>query len=131
AIVGHVVLGEGSEDEAAKLYIGESIGAGDGPEVDIAADPLEGSTICAKGLSNALSGVAIAEQGRLLRVPSMYMSKIAIGPGYPEGIVDLDAKPADNLARLAEAKGVAISELPACILDRPRNGELIRQVREA
>ncbi|MEW5963476.1 MAG: class II fructose-bisphosphatase [Pseudomonadota bacterium] len=131
AIVGCVVLGEGSEDEAGKLYIGEAIGAGGGPEVDIAADPLEGSTICAKGLSNALSVVAIAEKGRLLRVPSMYMNKIAIGPGYPEGLVDLDAKPGDNLARLAEAKGVAVSGLTACILDRPRNGELIRQVREA
>lgn len=131
AIFGRVVLGEGSEDEAGKLYIGEAIGAGGGPEVDIAADPLEGSTICAKGLSNALSVVAIAEKGRLLRVPSMYMNKIAIGPGYPEGLVDLDARPGDNLARLAEAKGVAVSGLTACILDRPRNGELIRQVREA
>lgn len=131
AIVGQVVLGEGSEDEAEKLYIGEAIGAGGGPEVDIAADPLEGSTLCAKGLSNALSVIAVAERGRLLRVPSMYMSKIAIGPGYPDGLVDLDATPADNLARLAEAKGVAVGELTACILDRPRNGELIRQVREA
>jgi fructose-1,6-bisphosphatase II / sedoheptulose-1,7-bisphosphatase len=131
AIVGQVVLGEGSEDEAGKLYIGEAIGAGGGPEVDIAADPLEGSTICAKGLSNALAVLAIAEKGRLLRVPSMYMSKIAIGPGYPEGLVDLDAKPGDNLSRLAAAKGVAVCELTACILDRPRNGELIRQVREA
>lgn len=131
AIVGQVVLGEGSEDEAEKLYIGEAIGAGGGPEVDIAADPLEGSTLCAKGLSNALSVIAVAERGRLLRVPSMYMSKVAIGPGYPDGLVDLDATPADNLARLAEAKGVAVGELTACILDRPRNGELIRQVREA
>lgn len=131
AIDGRIVLGEGVEDEVDKLYIGERVGSGQGPAVDVAADALEGSTICAKAMSNALSVIAIAERGGLLRVPSIYMNKIAIGPGYPDGIVDLDIAPHENLARLAGAKGVQVSELTACILDRPRNGDLIRQVREA
>lgn len=113
------------------LYIGEEVGIGDGPEVDIAVDPLEGTTICAKSMPNSLAVLAIAERGGLLHAPDMYMNKIAIGPGYPEGIIDLDAPPAENLHALAKAKGVPISEITACILDRPRHAELIKAVREA
>lgn len=113
------------------LYIGETVGTGDGPEVDIAVDPLEGTTICAKAMPNALAVLAISEKGGLLHAPDMYMNKIAVGPGYPEGVVHLDATPADNLNALAKAKGVPIHEIMACILDRPRHAELIRAVREA
>jgi len=130
-IRGRVVIGEGEMDEAPMLYIGEEVGIGDGPEVDIAVDPLEGTTICAKAMPNALAVLAIAERGGLLHAPDMYMNKIAIGPGYPEGIIDLDAPPAENLHALAKAKGVPISEITACILDRPRHAELIKAVREA
>ena len=113
------------------LYIGEKVGTGEGPEVDIAVDPLEGTTICAKAMPNALAVLAISERGGLLHAPDMYMNKIAIGPGYPDGIVDLDAPAGDNLAALAKAKGVPVSEITACILDRPRHAELIAGVREA
>ncbi len=130
-IRGRVVIGEGEMDEAPMLYIGEEVGAGDGPEVDIAVDPLEGTTICAKAMPNALAVLAIAERGGLLHAPDIYMNKIAIGPGYPEGVVDLDAPPADNLRALAKAKGVPIDEITTCILDRPRHAELIKAVREA
>ncbi|HET6390645.1 class II fructose-bisphosphatase [Hyphomicrobium sp.] len=130
-IRGTVVIGEGEMDEAPMLYIGEKVGTGDGPEVDIAVDPLEGTTICAKSMPNALAVLAIAEKGGLLHAPDMYMNKIAVGPGYPEGVVDLDASPAENLNALAKAKGVPINEIMACILDRPRHAELIRAVREA
>ena len=129
-IRGTVVVGEGEADDAPRLYIGERIGGTEGPEVDIAVDPLEGATICAKAMPNAMSVMAIAERGGLLRVPDMYMSKIAIGPGYPEGIVDLDKPAAENLTALARHKGVNVANLTACILDRPRNGDLIRAVRE-
>lgn len=131
AIRGTVVIGEGEMDEAPMLYIGEEVGSGEGPEVDIAVDPLEGTTICAKAAPNALAVLAIAERGGLLHAPDMYMNKIAIGPGYPPGLVDLDASPADNLNALAKAKGVPMSEITACILDRPRHAELIAAVREA
>lgn len=130
-IRGRVVIGEGEMDEAPMLYIGEEVGIGDGPEVDIAVDPLEGTTICAKSMPNSLAVLAISERGGLLHAPDMYMNKIAIGPGYPEGIIDLDASPADNLNALAKAKGVPIGEITACILDRPRHAELIKAVREA
>lgn len=130
-IKGRVVIGEGDAGDPAMLHVGEEIGTGDGPQVDIAVDPLEGTTICAKAMPNALSVVVIAERGGLMRVPDMYMDKIAIGPGYAEGLVDLDRKPADNLAALAAAKRVPIRQVTACILDRPRNGELIKAVREA
>ena len=130
-IRGTVVIGEGEMDEAPMLYIGEKVGTGEGPEVDIAVDPLEGTTICAKSMPNALAVLAIAEKGGLLHAPDMYMNKIAVGPGYPEGVVDLDASPAENLNALAKAKGVPINEIMACILDRPRHAELIRAVREA
>ncbi|MET0409118.1 MAG: class II fructose-bisphosphatase [Hyphomicrobium sp.] len=130
-IRGTVVIGEGEMDEAPMLYIGEKVGTGEGPEVDIAVDPLEGTTICAKAMPNALAVLAISEKGGLLHAPDMYMNKIAVGPGYPAGIVDLDATPAENLKSLAKAKGVPINEIMACILDRPRHAELIRAVREA
>lgn len=130
---GVVVVGEGEEGETSVLYIGETIGCGSktGPEVDIAVDPLEGATLCAKALPNAIAVVAIAERGSLLKVPVSYMDKIAIGPGYEDGLVDLDAPAADNLKRLAKAKGVKVSEITACILDRPRHGKLIEEVRAA
>jgi fructose-1,6-bisphosphatase II / sedoheptulose-1,7-bisphosphatase len=131
SIRGTVVIGEGEMDEAPMLYIGEKVGAGEGPEVDIAVDPLEGTTICAKSAPNALAVLAISESGGLLHAPDMYMNKIAIGPGYEPGLVDLDAPVGDNLAKLAKAKGVPITEITACILDRPRHAELIAAVREA
>lgn len=130
-IRGRVVIGEGEMDEAPMLYIGEEVGIGEGPEVDIAVDPLEGTTICAKAMPNALAVLAIAERGGLLHAPDIYMDKIAIGPGYPDGIVDLDAPPAENLLALARAKGVPIGEICACILDRPRHAELIKAVRDS
>ena len=130
-IKGRVVIGEGEMDESPMLYIGEEVGIGDGPEVDIAVDPLEGTTICAKAMPNALAVLAIAERGGLLNAPDMYMNKIAIGPGYPEGILDLDAPPGDVLNAMAKARGVPVTDITACILDRPRHGKLIEQVRAA
>ncbi|HXF52492.1 MAG TPA: class II fructose-bisphosphatase [Hyphomicrobiaceae bacterium] len=130
-IKGRIVIGEGEMDDAPMLFIGERVGMGDGPEVDIAVDPLEGTTICAKDMPNALAVLAIAERGGLLNAPDMYMHKIAIGPGYPDGIIDLDDPPAKNLERLAKAKSVPVSAITACILDRPRHHQLIEAVREA
>lgn len=129
-IDGTVVIGEGERDEAPMLYIGEKVGRkGGGPKVDIALDPLEGTTICAKNLPNSLAVVAIANEGNLLNAPDVYMEKIAIGPGYAPGIVDLDRAPAENIARVAEAKGVALHQVTACILDRPRHARMIEEVR--
>ena len=130
-IAGTVVIGEGERDEAPMLYIGEEVGSGSGPRVDIALDPLEGTTITAKGLTNALSVIAIAERGNFLYSPDTYMDKIAVGGGLPEGVVDLDREPADNLKSLAAAKGCNVADLVACILDRPRHEALIRKVRDA
>ena len=130
-IKGRVVIGEGEMDESPMLYIGEEVGTGEGPEVDIAVDPLEGTTICAKAMPNALSVLAISERGGLLNAPDMYMNKVAVGPGYPEGIIDLDAKPGDTLNALARAKGVRVSDITACILDRPRHADLIAAVRKS
>ncbi len=129
AIAGTVVIGEGERDEAPMLYIGEEVGNGHGPRVDIALDPLEGTTICAKNLPNSLAVVAIAEGGSLLHAPDVYMDKIAVGPGYPEGVVDLDRSPSENIAAIAAAKGVGFEEITACILDRPRHAKLIEEVR--
>jgi fructose-1,6-bisphosphatase II / sedoheptulose-1,7-bisphosphatase len=129
-IKGRVVIGEGEMDESPMLYIGEEVGTGEGPDVDIAVDPLEGTTICAKGMPNALAVLAIAERGGLLNAPDMYMNKIAIGPGYPDGIIDLDAPPADTINALAKAKGERVSEITACVLDRPRHAELIAAIRK-
>jgi fructose-1,6-bisphosphatase II / sedoheptulose-1,7-bisphosphatase len=131
SIRGRVVIGEGEMDEAPMLYIGEEVGTGEGPRVDIAVDPLEGTTICAKAMPNALAVLAISAEGGLLHAPDMYMNKIAVGPGYPEGVVDLDRSPRENLETLAKAKGVPVSEITACILDRPRHSDLIAEVRKS
>jgi fructose-1,6-bisphosphatase II / sedoheptulose-1,7-bisphosphatase len=128
-IRGTIVVGEGERDEAKLLYLGQAIGAGEGPEVDIALDALEGTTICAKNLPNAMSVAAVAEKGSLLFAPDIYMEKIAVGPGYPEGVVDIDAAPRDNIENLARAKGVPVADITACILDRPRHARLIEAVR--
>ncbi|MDH3579554.1 MAG: class II fructose-bisphosphatase [Hyphomicrobiales bacterium] len=130
-INGTVVIGEGERDEAPMLFIGEEVGSGDGPSVDIAVDPLEGTTICAKSLPDSMAVVAIAEQGSLLHAPDIYMDKIAIGPGYKKNLVDLDASPEDNVKALAKAKGVPVDGITACILDRPRHAKLIEAVRKA
>ena len=132
-IEGVVVVGEGEENETPVLFIGETVGAGsaDGIELDLAVDPIEGTTLCAKALPNALSVLAVAERGSFLKVPAMYMDKIAVGPGFPEGLVDLDATPTENLKAIAEAKGAAVDELTVCILDRPRHSKLIEEVRGA
>jgi fructose-1,6-bisphosphatase II / sedoheptulose-1,7-bisphosphatase len=131
AIQGTVVIGEGERDEAPMLYIGEKVGTGVGPLIDIALDPLEGTTITAKGGSNALAVVAMAYEGGFLHAPDVYMDKIAVGPGLPDGIINLDDHPAVNLARIAEARGGLVEDLVVCILDRPRHEELIRKVRDA
>jgi fructose-1,6-bisphosphatase II / sedoheptulose-1,7-bisphosphatase len=130
-IKGRVVIGEGEMDEAPMLYIGEELGTGNGPEVDIAVDPLEGTTICAEAEPNALAVIAIAARGGLLHAPDMYMNKIAIGPGFPEGIIDLDASPADNIRALAKHKGVAVERITVCMLGRPRHEKLLTAVRAA
>jgi fructose-1,6-bisphosphatase II / sedoheptulose-1,7-bisphosphatase len=130
AIEGTVVIGEGERDEAPMLYIGEKVGSG-GPKIDIALDPLEGTTITAKGLPNALAVMAMAEHGGFLNAPDVYMDKIAVGSGLPEGIVDLDKTPRQNLGDLAKAKKIDVADLVVCILDRPRHSELIAKVREA
>jgi len=131
AIQGVVVIGEGERDEAPMLYIGEKVGRGIGPRVDIALDPLEGTTITAKGGPNALAVIAMAEEGGFLNAPDVYMDKIAVGGGLPDGIVDLDEAPKNNLKNLAKAKKSEISDLVVCILDRPRHSDLISKVREA
>lgn len=128
---GTVVIGEGERDEAPMLYIGEKVGSaqGSGPCIDIALDPLEGTTLTATGGPNALAVLAIAEKGCLLNAPDTYMQKIAIGPGYAEGVIDLARSPADNVRALAKAKGVKPAEIIACVLDRPRHAEIIAQLR--
>src|SRR5260370_37444760 len=131
AIEGTVVIGEGERDEAPMLYIGEKVGTGHGPRIDIALDPLEGTTITAKGGANALAVIAMAEAGGFLNAPDVYMDKIAVGGGLPEGVVDLDESPGSNLRNLAKAKGAEGSGLVVCIPDRPRHAELIAKVREA
>ena len=130
-IDGTVVIGEGERDEAPMLFIGETVGNKKGPKVDIAVDPLEGTTLCAKNMPGAIATVAMAEGGTLLNAPDVYMDKIAIGPGYPKGVVDLDAPPEDNIQKLAKAKGVKPAEITALILDRPRHAALIAAVRKA
>jgi fructose-1,6-bisphosphatase II / sedoheptulose-1,7-bisphosphatase len=129
---GTVVIGEGERDEAPMLYIGEKVGSaqGSGPSIDIALDPLEGTTITAKAGPNALAVLAIAERGGLLNAPDTYMEKLAIGPGYPDGTIDLTRSPADNIRSIAKAKGTDPGDITACVLDRPRHEEIIRQLRE-
>jgi fructose-1,6-bisphosphatase II / sedoheptulose-1,7-bisphosphatase len=130
-ICGRIVIGEGERDAAPMLFIGEEVGAGGGPKIDLAAAALEGSTFCAKDIGGAISIIAAATEGSLLYAPDVYMDKIAIGPGYPAGLVDLDREPADNIRALAEAKGAPPSEITVCILDRPRHAELIARCRAA
>ena len=129
-IDGTIVIGEGERDEAPMLFIGETVGNKHGPRVDIAVDPLEGTTLCAKNIPGAIATMAMAEGGTLLNAPDVYMEKIAIGPGYPIGLVDLDAPAEENIRRLAEAKGVQPSDITALILDRPRHADLIASVRK-
>jgi fructose-1,6-bisphosphatase II / sedoheptulose-1,7-bisphosphatase len=129
-INGTVVIGEGERDEAPMLYIGEKVGTGNGPKVDIALDPLEGTTICALNQPNSLAVLAFAENGGFLHAPDVYMQKIAVGGGLPDGIVDLDKTPMQNLRDLAKAKNKEISELTVCILQRDRHVDLIAHTRE-
>ena len=128
-IAGTVVIGEGERDEAPMLYIGEKVGQG-GAAIDIALDPLEGTTLTAKALPNALAVMAMAEPGTLLNAPDTYMDKIAIGGGYPDGTIDLDADPAENVQSLAKAKGVKPNEITALVLDRPRHSKIIESIRK-
>src|SRR6476620_9947855 len=129
-IDGTVVIGEGEIDEAPMLFIGEKVGTKNGPKVDIAVDPLEGTTLCAKNMPGAIATIAMAEAGTLLHAPDCYMQKIAIGPGYPKGTIDLDAPANENIVRLAKAKGVKPSEITAILLDRPRHADIIAAVRK-
>ena len=126
---GTVVIGEGERDEAPMLFIGEKVGSGTGPAIDIALDPLEGTTICAKSGPNSLAVLAIAEGGGLLNAPDVYMDKLAVGPGLPDGVIDLDRTPTQNIEAIAAAKGVKPSEIIACVLDRPRHEALIAELR--
>jgi fructose-1,6-bisphosphatase II / sedoheptulose-1,7-bisphosphatase len=125
------LTGLGERDEAPMLFIGEEIGTKNGPKVDVALDPLEGTTICATGGPNSLAVLAMAEQGGFLNAPDTYMDKIAVGDGLPEDLIDIDDEPAINLARLAKAKKCEIDDLMVLILDRPRHSELIAKVRES
>ena len=128
---GTVVIGEGERDEAPMLYIGEKVGSaqGTGPKIDIALDPLEGTTLTANAGPNALAVLAIAEAGGLLNAPDTYMQKLAVGPGYPDGTIDLSAPVADNIRAIAKVKGVEPAEIIACVLDRPRHAEIIAELR--
>jgi len=128
-IAGVVVIGEGERDEAPMLFIGEEVGTGNGPGVDIALDPLEGTTLTAKDMPNALTVIAMGPRGSMLHAPDVYMDKLAIGPGYPEGLVTLDMPPATRVSALATEKGCAPSDITVCILERPRHEEMIAQVR--
>ena len=129
-INGTVVIGEGERDEAPMLFIGEKVGNKQGPKVHIAVDPLEGTTLCAKDMPGSIAVMAMAGAGQLLYAPDVYMNKIAIGPGYPQGVVDLDASAADNINALARAKGVKPHEINTLIMDRPRHEKLIAEVRK-
>jgi fructose-1,6-bisphosphatase II / sedoheptulose-1,7-bisphosphatase len=128
-IDGVIVIGEGERDEAPMLYVGERVGSGGGPRIDIALDPLEGASLTAKAMDNALAVMAWAPADSLLNAPDSYMDKIACGPGYPEGLLCLDRSPADNAKALAVAKGVAIADVTVCVLDRPRHAEIIASLR--
>ncbi len=128
-IKGVVVIGEGERDEAPMLYIGEEVGTGTGPAVDIALDPLEGTTLTAKDMPNALTVVSMAPRGTLLHAPDVYMEKLAIGPGYPKDVVSLEMTPSQRILELAKAKGVAPRDIQCCILERDRHKELIEEVR--
>ena len=127
---GTVVIGEGERDEAPMLFIGEKVGTGQGPAIDIALDPLEGTTITAKAGPNSLAVLAIAEKGGLLNAPDVYMNKIAVGPGYPDGVIDLDKSVTENINAIAAAKGVKPGDLIVCVLDRPRHEDMIAELRQ-
>src|ERR1700758_200284 len=129
-IQGTVVIGEGERDEAPMLFIGEKVGMNTGPEVDIAVDPLEGTTLCAKNMPGAIATMAMADGGTLLHAPDVYMQKIAVGPGYPKGVVDLDGPADENIRSLAKANVVRPETITAMILDRPRHADLIPAVRK-
>jgi hypothetical protein len=131
AIDGTVVIGEGEMDEAPMLFIGEKVGTGSGPKLDIAVDPLEGTTLCAKNMPGAIATLALAQDGTLLHAPDIYINKIAVGPGYPKNVVDLDAPADENIINLAKAKSVKPEAITAMILDRPRHADLIGAVRKA
>lgn len=129
-IRGRIVIGEGERDEAPMLYIGEEVGTGSGPEIDIALDPLEGTTLTAKAMANALAVMAFAPRGGLLFAPDVYMDKIAVGPGYDAGVINIDDSPADNVKRLAKARGVTPSDITVCVLDRSRHSGIIDSLRD-
>ena len=129
-IEGKVVIGEGERDEAPMLYVGEEVGAGGGPKVDIALDPLEGTEVTAKAMANALAVVAMGPAGSLLHAPDVYMDKVAVGPGYPEGVIDLDNTVAENIANVAKAKGVRSEDITVCVLDRERHEQIIAAARD-
>ncbi|WP_212523997.1 class II fructose-bisphosphatase [Actibacterium sp. MT2.3-13A] len=129
-IAGVVVIGEGERDEAPMLYIGEEVGTGDGPGVDIALDPLEGTTLTAKDMPNALTVIAMAPRGTLLHAPDVYMEKLAVGPGYPKDVVSLEMTPCERVQALAEAKGCALSDITVCVLERPRHEDMVAELRE-
>ncbi|MFO1140062.1 MAG: class II fructose-bisphosphatase [Paracoccus sp. (in: a-proteobacteria)] len=128
-IKGVVVIGEGERDEAPMLYIGEEVGTGQGPEVDIALDPLEGTTLTAKDMPNALTVIAMAPRGTLLHAPDVYMDKLAIGPNYPKDVVSLDMSPSERVRALARARGVRDSDITVCVLERPRHEDLVAEIR--
>ncbi len=129
-IDGVVVIGEGERDEAPMLYIGEAVGNGGGPEVDIALDPLEGTTLTAKDFPNALTIIALAPRHSMLNAPDVYMDKLAVGPGYPEGVVTLDMPPAERVRALAAARGCDPADITCCILERDRHADMIAEIRE-
>lgn len=129
-IKGRIVIGEGERDEAPMLFVGEEVGMGDGPEIDIAVDPLEGTTLTAQSRPNALAVMALAERGHLLHAPDVYMQKIAVGPGLPEGVISLEASVTENIEVLADAKEVRPEDLMVCVLDRPRHAEMIAEIRK-
>ena len=126
---GTVVIGEGERDEAPMLYIGEKIGSGNGPELEIAVDPLEGTTICARGGYNSISVMAVGKKGNLMHAPDSYMDKIAVGP-EAKGVIDITQSATENLKRIAEAKSCRIQDLTAVVLDRPRHEDLIAELRQ-
>ncbi len=128
-IAGTVVIGEGERDEAPMLYIGEEVGTGQGPAVDIALDPLEGTTLTAKDMPNALTVIAMGPRGSMLHAPDVYMDKLAIGPGFRPGVVTLDMSPAERVSALASAKGCSTEDITVCVLERPRHEEMIAELR--
>ncbi len=130
-IHGTIVIGEGSEDEIDTLFVGEKVGSGKGGNVEVALCPLEGATMTARGAHEAMSVVAMVEEGGFFKAPPLYMNKIAVGSHLPEGLIDLDAAPGENLSALADAKGVEVADLVVCVLDRPRHRDIIMQIREA